>query len=86
LLADEPTRGIDVGTKAEVLNTLVALASSGLSVVVASSELEEVLQISDRILVMHAGRVVAESRRGDPDWSVAGVLQRVFDVSKQDGT
>jgi ABC-type sugar transport system ATPase subunit len=80
LLADEPTRGIDVGAKAEVLRTLVALAEAGLAVVVASSELEEVLEIADRILVLHVGRMVGELRRGDDAWTVQGILHMAFDV------
>jgi len=80
LLADEPTRGIDVGAKAEVLRTLVALAEEGLAVVVASSELEEILEIADRILVLNVGRVIGELRRGDAAWSVQGILHMAFDV------
>jgi ribose transport system ATP-binding protein/rhamnose transport system ATP-binding protein len=80
LLADEPTRGIDVGAKAEVLRTLVALAEEGLAVVVASSELEEVLEIADRILVLNLGRMGGELSRGDAAWSVQGILHKAFDV------
>ena len=60
LIVDEPTRGIDVATKAEVHQLLVDLANSGVAVLMISSELPEVLRVSDRILVMREGRLVAE--------------------------
>jgi rhamnose transport system ATP-binding protein len=60
LIIDEPTRGIDVGTKAEVHRLLSELAASGLGVLMISSELPEVLGMADRILVMHEGRIVRE--------------------------
>ena len=60
LIVDEPTRGIDVATKAEVHRLLVELARSGVAVLMISSELPEVLAVADRILVMREGRLVAE--------------------------
>ncbi len=60
LIVDEPTRGIDIGTKAEVHRLLVQLASSGVAVLMISSELPEVLAIGDRILVMREGRLTAD--------------------------
>jgi rhamnose transport system ATP-binding protein len=60
LIVDEPTRGIDVGTKAEVHHLLAGLAKSGVGVLMISSELPEVLGVSDRILVMREGSLVAE--------------------------
>ena len=60
LIVDEPTRGIDVGTKAEVHQLLTDLARSGVAVLMISSELPEVLGVSDRILVMREGELVAE--------------------------
>jgi rhamnose transport system ATP-binding protein len=60
LIVDEPTRGIDVGTKAEVHHLLAELAADGVAVLMISSELPEVLGVSDRILVMREGRLVAE--------------------------
>jgi ribose transport system ATP-binding protein len=57
LIFDEPTRGIDVGAKAEIYQLIRNLAAEGVSVIVISSEMEEVLGISDRIAVMHEGRV-----------------------------
>ena len=65
LIVDEPTRGIDVGTKAEVHQLLVDLARGGVAVLMISSELPEVLGVSDRILVMREGELVAEFSRAD---------------------
>ena len=63
LIVDEPTRGIDVGTKAEVHRLLADLAGRGLAVLMVSSDLPEVLGMADRVLVMHDGRLVAEIPR-----------------------
>ena len=59
LILDEPTQGIDVGAKAEIHRLMGDLADRGLAIVMISSELPEILGMSDRIAVMHAGRVVA---------------------------
>lgn len=59
LILDEPTRGIDVGAKAEVHALMSQLAQSGMGIIMISSELPEILGMSDRILVMHEGRVAA---------------------------
>jgi simple sugar transport system ATP-binding protein/ribose transport system ATP-binding protein len=64
LIADEPTRGVDVGAKRSIYELINALADDGLAVVLISSELEEVLGLSDRVLVMRGGRIVAELDRG----------------------
>jgi rhamnose transport system ATP-binding protein len=63
LLIDEPTRGIDIATKAEVHRLLDELAGQGVAILMISSELPEVLRLADRILVMREGRVVAELGR-----------------------
>jgi rhamnose transport system ATP-binding protein len=60
LILDEPTRGIDVGAKAEVHRLMGELAASGMAILMISSELPEILAMSDRILVMREGRLVAE--------------------------
>jgi rhamnose transport system ATP-binding protein len=60
LIVDEPTRGIDVGTKADVHNLLDRLATDGIAILMISSELPEVLRMADRILVMREGRLTAE--------------------------
>ena len=60
LIFDEPTRGIDVGTKAEIYKIMEELAASGVGIIMISTELPETLGISDRVLVMRKGRIVAE--------------------------
>jgi len=72
-LFDEPTRGIDVGAKAEIYNLMVKLANGGAGIVMVSSELPEVLGMAHRILVIRGGRIVREFARGDatPDAVIA---------------
>ncbi|MDG0025574.1 sugar ABC transporter ATP-binding protein [Trinickia sp. Y13] len=65
LIVDEPTRGIDVGAKAEVYAALSDLVSGGMAVLMISSELPEVLGMADRVLVMHEGRISAEIARAE---------------------
>ncbi len=73
LLVDEPTRGIDVGARAEVHRLLSGLAGRGKALVVASSELEELFELCDRVLVMSAGRIRGRFRRGE--WSAEAVMR-----------
>jgi ABC-type sugar transport system ATPase subunit len=70
LILDEPTRGIDVGAKAEVHAIIAALADQGVAVLVISSELPEILHLSDRVLVMHGGRITADMERQDADQEI----------------
>ena len=65
LILDEPTQGVDVGAKAEIHALMTELAAQGLAVVMISSELPEILGMSDRIVVMHAGRVVKIVERSE---------------------
>jgi inositol transport system ATP-binding protein len=65
LIVDEPTRGIDVGAKIEVHNLLFQMAAAGVAVIAISSELPEILTISDRIVTMREGRVTGEVSRDD---------------------
>ncbi len=65
LFLDEPTRGIDVGAKQEIYAEINKLARDGLAIVLVSSELPEVLGLSDRILVLHEGRAAGEFSRGE---------------------
>jgi rhamnose transport system ATP-binding protein len=65
LIVDEPTRGIDVGTKAEVHRLMSALAADGLAIVMVSSELPEVLGMADRVVVLREGRVTAQLSRAE---------------------
>ena len=63
LLLDEPTRGIDVGAKQEIYATIARLAESGMAVIMVSSELPEVLGLSDRVVVLHEGKMTGEFTR-----------------------
>ncbi len=63
LLLDEPTRGIDVGAKEEIYRLIEQLAADGMGILFVSSELEEILGMSDRVIVMHEGRITGELAR-----------------------
>ncbi len=65
LILDEPTQGVDVGSKSEIHGIITELAAAGMAIVMISSELPEVLGMSDRILVMHAGSVAGELSRAE---------------------
>ena len=76
---NEPTRGVDVGAKQEITDLIQKLAGEGFAFVVSSSELEELILLADRILVLNRGRVAAGARRGrghqgaaDPGGDLAG--------------
>jgi rhamnose transport system ATP-binding protein len=83
LILDEPTKGIDVGTKAAVHAFISDLASKGMSIIMISSELPEILGMSDRILVMYEGRVTALLDRRDTDESA--VLRAATGVDSKIG-
>ncbi len=75
LIMDEPTRGIDVGAKSELHRLMSELAQAGLAILMISSELPEVMGMSDRILVMRQGRLVAEfSREEATQEAIAGAM------------
>ena len=65
LLLDEPTRGIDVGAKSEIYSLMEKLAEKGVAILFVSSEMEEVLGMADRALVMHEGRITGELARNE---------------------
>ena len=65
LLLDEPTRGIDVGAKQEIYKLMEQLAETGVAILFVSSEMEEILRLSDRTLVLHEGRLTGELRRDE---------------------
>ena len=65
LIFDEPTRGIDVGTKAEVFLLMNQLIKNGVGIIMVSSEMPEILAMADRIMVMHGGRFSAEYKAGE---------------------
>ena len=64
---DEPTRGIDIGAKSEIYNLMRKMTEQGMSIIMISSEMAEVMQVSDRILVMHEGKYFRgiDRRRSD---------------------
>ena len=70
VILDEPTRGIDVGAKVAVYNLMRDLAKDGVAILMISSELPEVIGMSDRILVMHDGRIEAELDAGSSEETV----------------
>ena len=67
LILDEPTRGIDVGAKAEIYRLISELASRGVAIIMVSSELPEILGMSDRVMVMHGGRITGILSREEAD-------------------
>jgi rhamnose transport system ATP-binding protein len=72
IVLDEPTKGIDIGSKAAVHDFIGELAADGLAVILISSELPEVMGLADRVLVMKEGRIVEEFRRGA--WSAEAIV------------
>ncbi|MDS0461525.1 ATP-binding cassette domain-containing protein, partial [Klebsiella pneumoniae] len=67
LILDEPTRGIDVGAKAEIYHLISELANRGVAVIMVSSELPEILGMSDRVMVMHEGRITGILEKDEAD-------------------
>jgi len=84
LLVDEPTRGIDIGAKAEILDSLRAFADDGIGVVIVSSELEEVVAVADRVLVLAEGRPVGQLDAHRGEISIAHILSKAFQLEKID--
>lgn len=80
LIADEPTRGVDVGAKRAIYELLTSLTASGLGVLLISSDVEEILGLAHRVLVMRAGRVAAELT-GD-DVTEAAILAAAFGAER----
>ena len=65
MLIDEPTRGVDVGAKFSIYETIFSIADAGVPIILVSSEIEELMGLADRILVMRGGRIVLERERAD---------------------
>lgn len=78
LLLDEPTRGVDVGAKREIYELIYRLTDNGLAILLITSEMPELLALSDRILVMHRGRITAEMNREEatPDRVLEAAMGR----------
>ena len=92
LFLDEPTRGIDVGAKAEIHALTAQLADEGVAIVLVSSELPEILGMSDRVLVLHEGRITGEfvnekfDARGYLAMCSRGVMEKVFRTESPEET
>lgn len=76
LILDEPTRGIDVGSKSEIHRLISDLAAEGMAVIMISSEMPEILGMSDRVLVVREGRIMGEFMRGEADQET--LVKRAF--------
>ncbi|HEY9595688.1 MAG TPA: ATP-binding cassette domain-containing protein, partial [Spirochaetia bacterium] len=81
LIADEPTRGIDVGTKREIADLFKRIADQGLGILLMSEEADEILDLSDRIIVMRDGRVECTFNRGEIQKS--GLVECVTGLSRE---
>jgi len=81
LLLDEPTRGIDLGAKQEIFHTIRRLSEEGLSVILVSSDLDEVVEHADRVLVMARGRQIAELDGAQA--TVERILNLIFAVERR---
>ena len=81
LILDEPTQGIDVGAKAEIHRLMSELAQNGLAILMISSELPEILGMSDRIAVMHSGTVAGILNRADA--TQENILEMALGHNKQ---
>jgi ABC-type sugar transport system ATPase subunit len=86
LLADEPTRGVDVGAKAEIAASLERLVADRRSIVLVSSDLEEVVNLSDRVIVLNRGRVLATFDGAVEEISVARILHMIFAATEDSPT
>jgi len=84
LLMDEPTQGVDVEAKVEILRIIDDLSREGVAIIVVSDELSELRDISDRILVMYRGRIVREFQKSDPAWTQEDVLRAIEGESFDD--
>jgi ABC-type sugar transport system ATPase subunit len=84
VVLDEPTRGVDIGNKHRIYELIVELARSGAAVLLISSELEEVVELSHRVYLLREGQIVGEV---DPvELTADDVLARLFDAEVRDGS
>jgi len=75
LILDEPTRGVDVGAREDMLSLVRALTGEGMAVVFISSDLGEVLRVSDRVILMREGRIIGESAARE--YSLEGIMAQL---------
>jgi ABC-type sugar transport system ATPase subunit len=88
LIVDEPTRGVDIGTKAEIYGLFDELVREGIAILIISSDLPEVLALADRILIMRHGRLTGELARSDATEEKVmhlAAIGTVTDVTKSNG-
>ncbi|MDX2138871.1 MAG: sugar ABC transporter ATP-binding protein [Chloroflexota bacterium] len=78
LIIDEPTRGIDVGAKQAIYELIVRLASEGMAILMVSSEIEEILGLCHRVLVMHRGKIVTELAAADGTLTEDNIMRAAF--------
>jgi ABC-type sugar transport system ATPase subunit len=76
VIAEDPTRGVDVGAKAEIWDALQTLAEEGRALILMTTELQEMLHVCDRIIVMSRGRITGEFQRSE--FSAEAITQRFF--------
>ena len=81
LILDEPTRGIDVGAKYEIYTIINRLVAEGKAIIIISSELPEVLGVSDRIYVMAAGRIAAEMSAAEA--SQEAIMRAIMQMARE---
>jgi ABC-type sugar transport system ATPase subunit len=83
LLADEPTRGIDIGAKSQILGQVRELASTGVPTLLVSSDLEELCAVCDRVIVVHGGRLVGSIDRRETPLTPRRILDLSFGIENQ---
>jgi ribose transport system ATP-binding protein len=86
LILDEPTRGVDVGAKEEIHKLIDDLAKQGLAILVISSDLPEILALSDRIIVIREGRIAGELPGGSNAEAILQLAVGVLGVAQGDGS
>jgi ribose transport system ATP-binding protein len=84
LILDEPTAGVDIGSKSEIVDIIRSLADAGKGVIMISSELAELLSVSDRILVMNGGRITRELSRDEINGWAAQDADAVDQISQME--